>query len=88
MLLSWAMFSCSNPDDLVLLPSSSDKDLHLSHERIVLGKRLDNPYTTDNMTKALASLYPTKAGRIDVTATDLYVRFLPKNEKEFEQTNF
>lgn len=55
----------------------------LSHEKIVLGDRLDNPYTTANMSAALKSLYPTKADRVDVRTTDLYVRFLPADDDEF-----
>ncbi len=55
----------------------------IPHEGIVLGDRLNNPYTTENITKALNSLYPTKAGRVDVRTTNLYVRFLPQNEDEF-----
>jgi len=54
----------------------------LSHGKIVLGDRLDNPYTTENITKALVSLYPSKAGRVEVEATDLYVRFLPADKAE------
>lgn len=57
----------------------------LSHGKIVLGGRLDNPYTTENMTKALASLYPTKAGRVEVETTDLYVRFLPADKQECDR---
>ena len=57
---------------------------HLSHEKIVLGERLENPYKTENITKALNELYPTKADRVDVKTTDLYVRFLPKNDSEYE----
>ncbi len=56
----------------------------ITHEMIVLGDRLENPYTTENMTKALHSLYPTKADRLEVKTTDLYVRFLPEDEEEFE----
>ncbi len=56
----------------------------LGHEMIVLGDRLENPYTTENMTKALQELYPTKADRVDVRTTDFYVRFLPENEEEYE----
>ena len=56
----------------------------LPHEMIVLGDRLDNPYTTENMTKALQSLYPTKADRVDVKTTHLYVRFLPRTDREVE----
>lgn len=56
----------------------------VAHEMIVLGKKLDDPYSVSNVTKALSSLYPTKAGRIDVTPTDLYVRFLPKTDEEYQ----
>lgn len=55
---------------------------NLSHERIVLGERLENPYKTENITRALASLYPTKADRVPVESTDLYVRFLPADQSE------
>lgn len=55
----------------------------LEHDCIVLGERLENPYKTENVTRALQSLYPTKADRVDVRATDLYVRFLPDGEREF-----
>ena len=55
---------------------------NLSHEKIVLGARLENPYKTENITKALEALYPTKADRVDVRTTDLYVRFLPKDEDQ------
>lgn len=57
----------------------------LSHEMIVLGKKLDDPYSVQNVTKALANIYPTKADRVDVTPTNLYVRFLPKSEAEYQQ---
>ncbi len=57
----------------------------IPHGMIELGDQLKNPYTTENMTKALHSLYPTKADRVEVRTTNLYVRFLPKNEAEFER---
>lgn len=57
---------------------------NLSHEMIVLGQRLENPYKTENISKALASLYPAKAGLVAVEPTDLYVRFLPKSQAELE----
>lgn len=56
----------------------------LSHEMIVLGKKLEDPYSVGNVTKALASLYPTKANRVDVAPTDVYVRFLPENEDQYQ----
>ncbi len=66
------------PDALQALPEEA-----LSHEMIVLGDKLEDPYSVRNMTKALASLYPTKAPRIDVSATDIYVRFLPETEAQY-----
>ena len=54
------------------------------HGMIVLGDKLQDPYTVENMTKALAEVYPTKADRIVVSATDLYVRFLPSDATEYD----
>lgn len=76
--------SCSrNGTDPVDWPDGQ-YDRNLSHEKIVLGARLENPYKTENIRKALSSLYPTKADRVQVETTDLYVRFLPKNEGQLE----
>ena len=55
----------------------------LTHGMIELGEKLEDPYTVGNMREAVARLYPTKAGEIAIVATDLYVRFLPKNEDEY-----
>ena len=65
-------------------PYSTDDDPFgiLSHEQIVLGEKLDDPYSVDNVTKALASLYPTKA-EYTVAETDYYVRFLPADETQY-----
>lgn len=52
-------------------------------EMMILGKQLSNPYSVDNMTNALGSLYPTKADG-GVNATDLYVRFLPATQDEYD----
>ena len=78
-----ALMSCSkdghSPDRGVDYSYGRD----LSHGMIVLGDRLENPYKTENITKALETLYPTKADRVDVRTTNLYVRFLPKDENEY-----
>ncbi|MCR5003065.1 MAG: hypothetical protein K5984_01715, partial [Bacteroidales bacterium] len=57
----------------------------VGHEMIELGEKLENPYAVRNVKAALSALYPTKAGRIDVTPTNLYVRFLPRDQKEFDR---
>lgn len=83
--MALALMSCSKEGKV-----SAGRDLDydygkdLSHDAIVLGDRLENPYKTENITKALQSLYPTKADRVDVKTTDLYVRFLPADESEYE----
>lgn len=84
MLMALIAVSCSGEG---LIPGSGidyQYGRQLSHEKIVLGERLENPYKTENITKALESLYPTKADRVDVKTTDLYVRFLPKSDSEYE----
>ena len=58
-------------------------DQTVQHGMIQLGKKLEDPYTVTNMQKALQKVYGTKAERVDITATDLYVRFLPKDNDEF-----
>lgn len=80
MLLSAACGKEGGPElqDMVYGP-----DGEVYHEMIVLGKRLDNPYRTETVRKAYASLYPTKS-RTEIETTDLYVRFLPKDELEYD----
>lgn len=82
MLLAFVVMSCSK--DRIVSDLDYSYGRKIPHGMIVLGERLENPYTTENMTKALHSLYPTKADRVEVKTTDLYVRFLPKTENEFE----
>ena len=59
-------------------------DSAVPHGMIVLGEQLDDPYSVRNITKALAALYPTKAGSVNVNATHLYVRFLPRGVADFD----
>ena len=52
----------------------------IHHGMIELGEKLEDPYTVENVQKAVRSLYPTKADRVDIRPTDLYVRFLPATD--------
>ena len=84
LALALAVMSCSK-DEVHSdrgIDYSYGKDL--THEMIVLGDRLENPYKTENIRKALVSLYPTKSDRVDVKPTDLYVRFLPASDVEYD----
>lgn len=78
------MLSCSQglgQDDFPPDPGASTE---LSHDEIVLGERLDDPYAVENMQRAYASLYPTKA-REEIQPTDYYVRFLPEDEGQLSE---
>jgi len=79
LLLLWACNSDSLETD-----SGRNSGSGVSHELIELGDQLEDPYTVENITKALVSLYPTKADVVSVETTDYYVRFLPKSQEEFE----
>ena len=77
--------SCS---DGLSVPSGEWTDIEgneVLHEMIVLGEQLDDPYSVENMTKALDRLYPTRSDRTPLEPTDLYVRFLPADEEEYEE---
>ena len=84
MLMALVLMSCSENEMPSDVADDADYGRHLKHETIVLGKRLENPYKTENITKSLQELYPTKAGRIEVSTTDLYVRFLPEDGAQVE----
>lgn len=57
----------------------------LSHEMIELGEKLEDPYEVENVKRALASLYGTKAEMREISATNRYVRFLPESEDDFNK---
>lgn len=86
-ILAMAAVLAAACDGKNFLPYSEIVDVEgdLPHGMIVLGKQLDDPYTVDNMTKALASVYPTKAGRVQLDPTDIYVRFLPTDQEQFDR---
>ena len=61
-----------------------DDGASISHGMIELGEKLEDPYSVENMTKALRSLYPTKADVVKLSATNHYVRLLPRNDKDLD----
>ena len=87
LLLALVLMSCSK-DGLRHSGRPSGIDYYygsdLKHDKIVLGERLENPYKTENMRKAFAALYPTKADRVEIKTTNLYVRFLPADERQYD----
>lgn len=83
MLMALIVMSCSKNGMAPENGIDYQYGRQLSHEEIVLGDRLENPYKTENITKALEALYPVKADRVQVPTTDLYVRFLPADDTQF-----
>lgn len=69
-------------DDPVEMPHGEEG---IFHGMIELGEKLDDPYTVANIQAALNNVEPTKAGRVEISATDLYVRFLPETEEDFDR---
>ena len=80
------LFSCSQElsPEPEAVPFRQGEDV-LYHEMIQLGDKLDDPYTVANMQDALTKVYPTKAGRVALSATDYYVRFLPLDDAQLQQ---
>lgn len=84
-MMSLFAFSCEKVGvDALYEEEDQSGPAEVAHGEIVLGEKLDDPYSLKNMRTALKSLYPTKAGEVELSATDLYVRFLPKNEAQYE----
>ncbi|MCR4859648.1 MAG: hypothetical protein K5910_03175 [Bacteroidales bacterium] len=77
--------SCAGKD---LIPEPAvpldTEEVRVEHGMIVLGKQLDDPYSVENMSRALSVVYPTKATRVVLSPTDLYVRFLPEDDRQLE----
>ena len=84
VLLTLMLLSCGKEDMRNIRDVNYEYGRDLKHGQIVLGSRLDNPYKTENITKALHSLYPTKADRLELKSTDLYVRFLPLDKEQYD----
>lgn len=79
-----ALVACTDLSGIFKPESPTFKE-EFSHDMIVLGRQLEDPYNVKNITKAIERLYPTKAAREDIMPTDKYVRFLPANDVEYEK---
>lgn len=66
-------------------PTPSRWDTDSDADLIILGNKLDDPYSITNMSKAFERLYPTKAERLPLEPTHNYIRFLPKTEAEYNE---
>ena len=81
--------ACSRDNEII---SENDNATNFPKEQketdgmMVLGEKLENPYSIANMEKAYAELVKTwGAGDFKIETTDLYVRFLPKNSTKLSE---
>lgn len=85
-LCAWFIISC----DSLYIPDEQQNSNQikiteiLNDGAIVLGEKLDNPYSLKNMQRALDTLMATKGMEsIELEATDLYVRFRPTDTLQY-----
>jgi len=80
------MYSCQKDDEIN--PQAEEQQVQ-TEGLIKLGEKLENPYSVENMQKALGNLKSSKVSAksssgndIEITTTHLYLRFKPNNEDE------
>lgn len=80
-----AASACDRNEDILDSPYPDYQSIEgVSHDMLELGDKLDDPYTVENMTKALARVYPSTKGSVALlNPTDIYVRFLPETEEQY-----
>lgn len=87
LILTLGLFSCQKDN---LFPQENSGDESQNHKItdgvLVLGKKIDDPYAISNMQKAYSELKSTEYSPIDaIKPNKKYLRFLPKNEEEWDQ---
>ena len=81
-------WSCQTDENLELSSTEQFLSIEDMEGMTKLGQQLENPYSVENMKKALESLQAsnpngrTSEEEIEITTTHLYIRFKPKDEEE------
>ncbi len=85
MLLSVLCSGCSEEGNRKIPDVQAGREIG-EEDRIVLGEKLENPYSLTNMQAAYDELVKTRSGgeNIKIEVSDLYVRFLPKDSSELK----
>lgn len=90
-LIGIMIYSCQNENDFT---TQVEEPINLNEQdglkKMILGKKLENPYSVENMKKALNNLKQSKSyakrkgtsDNLEITTTHLYIRFKPVNEEE------
>ena len=80
--------SVTQEADFTLIPAPDIPIAHYDGDPIILGRRLDNPYSLNNMRTAFHNILPeiSDAGveEEDIVTTHYYIRFRPDNEEELQ----
>lgn len=96
LLAFCCLFSCSKEDTTPFLKGENENTTKspdsatMTEGEIILGEKLDNPFSVSNMQKAYNSLLKDKsklsmmATLGEIKTTHYYVRFLPKSEEELD----
>ncbi len=90
--------ACEKKEEILItknIPNNSTGSFNRNVRPIMLGNQKMNPYTIKYMQAALDTLFaypdelpgclraPSSLNNIEITTTDLYVRFLPKDSVEY-----
>lgn len=83
MVASLILFSCTNEDDVFV----TDHPKEYRGVETVLGRKLKNPYTVQQMTEAFRNLRSNDPDfpELTIKATHYYVRFKPANYEQYDR---
>lgn len=87
-LLGMLVFSCQNEEELQPQNENNEEIPVSLGKKIILGKQLENPYSVENMEKALRNIRSLRQyssrnfSSLQITPTHYYVKFKPTNSEE------
>ena len=87
MLFGMILFQgCQKENGIIDPPEDTQESITINDGMIMLGKKLENPYTVENMQIAYRNLQNSNQlkSAMTIETTHYYVRFLPKSEEELE----
>ncbi|MFD2520382.1 hypothetical protein [Emticicia soli] len=79
----------TKPESSAQFSGLREEASQINDQFMVLGRKLKNPYTIENMKKALENINANRPDKLqlNIKPNYLYVRFLPKNEEEYALLN-
>lgn len=85
-LLSLIFISCEKQSKHLEI-NDSENTVVEREGMMILGEKLENPYSVENMQKAYHNLKKKKSDfpEMVIEATHLYIRFLPENQEEYDK---